>query len=376
MNIKYIVNVRIPTSRAQGYAIMKMCEEFMLHGSNIELIIPDRQNNEIEQDPFVFYGIQNRFPIKKFFTFDLLGDHVRFGWLFYWLDLLSFFLSIIVHSPIKKGDIVYTRDFTIASLFCLKHPVFLELHDIPKKTPIFTYAIKHARCLFVLNEHIKAELVELGVSPEHIYIAASGVNISEFAITVSQEESRKSLGLPQDKKIIMYTGHLYPWKGVDTVIDAVKEMKGVIFICIGGVDPELSQYKEKYGAYNHMQFLPFIPRKNIPLYLRSADVLVAPYSDKEEISAKYTSPLKLFEYMASMRPILISNLPSIRQVLDDTMCVFAQPGNKDSFRAGLEKILYDEVFAQSIAQKAFEKVGVYTWDKRAERIVSIITKYI
>ena len=51
MKIKYITNVRIPTTRAQGYAIMKMCEEFSLAGIDIELIVPNRRSNEETSDP-------------------------------------------------------------------------------------------------------------------------------------------------------------------------------------------------------------------------------------------------------------------------------------------------------------------------------------
>ena len=66
MQIKYITNVRVPTSRAHGFAIMKMCEKFAEAGAQVELVVPDKQNNEKEKDPFVYYGLKKNFEIIYF----------------------------------------------------------------------------------------------------------------------------------------------------------------------------------------------------------------------------------------------------------------------------------------------------------------------
>jgi len=65
MKIYYLANARIPTEKAHGFQIMKMCEGFANQGVNVELIIPQRYNY-IKDDPFKFYGIRNNFKIKKY----------------------------------------------------------------------------------------------------------------------------------------------------------------------------------------------------------------------------------------------------------------------------------------------------------------------
>ena len=111
----------------------------------------------------------------------------------------------------------------------------------------------------------------------------------------------------------------------------------------------------------------------MPLYLKSANILVIPNSASSKISSEYTSPLKLFEYMASGCPIVASNLPSLREVLDEKNCVFAKPDNPESFKEAIEKVLNDIEFSSSIAKKALEDVSSYSWEDRAKNILKIIS---
>ena len=69
----------MPTPRAQGYAIMKMCSEFSQSLAKVDLFIPGRNNTDSKKDPFDFYKIEKNFEIKKIPSFDLLGKTFRFG---------------------------------------------------------------------------------------------------------------------------------------------------------------------------------------------------------------------------------------------------------------------------------------------------------
>ena len=187
MIIKYITNVRIPTTRAQGYAIMKMCEEFSLAGAGIELIVPNRRSNEQTSDPFEYYGIKNKFSIKKLKSFDLLGPFEAFGKIFYWIDMLSFLFSVRINT--KKFDgVYYTRDYLVALILPRKSSIYLELHDMPSSKFIFTKAINNVSKFVVLNKYIKDELISMGIKEDVILVSQSGVDISEYDIKVSKEK--------------------------------------------------------------------------------------------------------------------------------------------------------------------------------------------
>ena len=108
------------------------------------------------------------------------------------------------------------------------------------------------------------------------------------------------------------------------------------------------------------------------MFLKTADVLVLPNSAKEAISALYTSPLKLFEYMASRKPIVASNLPSIREVLNEKNSILVRPDDAWALVGGIKKALEDIVLSGRISQAAFENAREYTWEKRAAKIIRFI----
>ncbi|MBI2053858.1 MAG: glycosyltransferase family 4 protein, partial [Candidatus Staskawiczbacteria bacterium] len=164
----------------------------------------------------------------------------------------------------------------------------------------------------------------------------------------------------------------FKWKGVDTLTETLGYLGDFLFLFIGG-----AERKQTANAL----FLGHKAHKEIPLYLKAADVLVLPNpatlssgAGKKEvkISKYYTSPLKLFEYMASQRPIVASDLPSIREILDEKSAVFFEPGDSEKLGQGIKKIINDENLAKSISVKALEKVREYTWEKRAKKILAFI----
>ncbi len=376
INIKYIVNARIPTDRAYGYAIMKMCAEFSKAGAKLELIVPNKGYDKTKKTPFDFYGIEKLFPIKRISSFDLLAKSMKFGKLFYWLDMLSFLLHLKFSVDLGERDIVYSRDFLVALIFSIDKFICLELHDIPTKNFLFKKAVKRAKLIFVINNALKKSLIEYGVSANKIYVFPSGVDFNDFQIKETKKEAIEKLNLPQDKPLVVYTGQLYGWKGADTLALAAKNMSGANFVFVGGVEPEITIFKNKYSHTSNIIIKGSAPRKEMPVYTRASDVLVLPNSGKSKISISYTSPLKLFEYMASAKPIVASDLPSIREIVDEGDVVFFKPDDADSLALSLKKVLHDPVLANSMAQRTFQKSKNYSWLERASQILYIISKNV
>ena len=108
----------------------------------------------------------------------------------------------------------------------------------------------------------------------------------------------------------------------------------------------------------------------MPQYLAAADVLVLPTSAREPIGARFTSPLKLFEYMAAGRPIVASDVPSSREVLTEETAIFVRPDSVSSLAEGISRALRDQAFSSNISNNARELVKQYTWSRRAEIILA------
>lgn len=374
MKINYITDIRLPTVRASGYAIMKMCEKFSENGVTVDLVVPARKNNEDVENPFNFYKIKKNFSIRKVFSIDLLGRTIKFGEIFYWVDFFVFLFFIKLTNRIDKDDIIYTRDYLIPIVFSKKYFICLELHNIPSNKFLFNLVTKNIKLFVVLNKYIKDELIKSGISENKIIIASSGVDIKEFDIDVNKEEARKKLNLPILKKIVVYTGHLYSWKGVDTLVQTARNLPDIIFVFVGGVEPEITEFENKYNDLKNIIIIPFMSRSIIPLYLKSADILVLPNSKKENISKYYTSPLKLFEYMASAKPIIASSLPSIREILDESNSVLVESDSVEALTQSIDNLISNNDLQESISKKAKQDVVKYDWYNRAKIIVEEIIK--
>lgn len=175
----------------------------------------------------------------------------------------------------------------------------------------------------------------------------------------------------------MYIGHLYKWKGIDIIVRAAEILsakKDIIFILVGGVDEDIKEYKKiiENKKLINILLLGHKHKGEIPKFLKSADVLLLPNIPISQEAIKYTSPIKMFEYMASKKPIITSDLPSIREVLNKSNCVFFRPGDSKDMVKKIERLLKDSTLVEKISNQAYNDVKKYTWHNRMKRVVKFI----
>lgn len=370
MKILYTTNVRIPTQKAHGIQVMQMCRSFARANASVELMVP-RRINTLQENPFRYYGIEKTFKITKIATLDTIILDRWLGPAAYWIQLLTFYVATATCLLFgSRKRVVYTRDSVGVLLRLLGYRVFCEVHDIPARSNMFLRLLSYASGIITITQGLKDDLVERGVAKERVSVAPDGVDLDRFDIAESKTEARELLGLPQDKKIVLYTGHLYHWKGVDVLVRAAVKLKNVQVILLGGSAEEQEDLRMRVGMVSeHVSFIGAVPHNRVPMWLAAADVLVLPNSGKTQISRSYTSPLKMFEYMASKRPIVASSLPSIREVLNDGNAHLVEPDNPEALHEGLEKALHG---AEGIAQRAYDDVKKYLWENRTRNILKSI----
>ncbi|MGH9411604.1 MAG: glycosyltransferase family 4 protein, partial [Vicinamibacterales bacterium] len=172
---------------------------------------------------------------------------------------------------------------------------------------------------------------------------------------------------------IGYAGHLYPWKGVEMIIEAALALPDARALIVGGHDREpdlerLKVYARDLDCADGVEFTGAVPPADVARHLARADALVLP-NRRSAISDRFTSPLKLFEYMTAGRPIVASDLPSIREVLThERNALLAEAGNPHAFVAAITRLKDDRALGARLAAQARADVVDYTWAKRAERL--------
>lgn len=366
MKIIYITNARIPTEKAHGYQICKMCEEFSNIGADVELVIPTRKNY-IRKDVFDYYSLKHNFKVRYVKSPDFLFFDKFFKKAIYLNNL--FFLIKSLFLKFQKNDLIYTRSPEIAWLFSLrKHNVFFEAHNWPcSKSWIYKKMLKNVKLLVCNSNGTADHHIKNGLN--NVMVCHNGVDLEKFSINFDKSYCKKKIGFSDDDTLVMYVGHLYDWKGADILAksaDFIEEKIKIVFV--GGSDVDIYEYKKKYNKKNII-FVGKKKHEEIPCYLRAADILVLPNIPISEESVKFTSPIKMFEYMSSGTPIIASNLPSIKEILNKDNSILFNPGNERELSEKIIFCLKNKDIVNKISQKALSDVQNYSWLDRAKKII-------
>lgn len=369
----YIANLRLPTEKAYGIQIAKMCEAFAILGLKVQLLVPKRKN-PIGKNIYDYYGIKNNFSIKRVLSFDfyLPGrlDKIAVVIKSYWSAIALFFNAVL-----NDYDFIYSRDeLPLYFLSFFKKNLIFEAHNFSKNRKIFYNRFRKSNIkTVVISEGLKKEFIKCGFSPSNILVAFDGVDLEKFNSNISKDEARVQTSLPADKKIIMYSGQLYSWKGVDLLVEAAQELgDNFLVVVVGGAEHDIIRLKTA-DKLKRVRFEGFKEHRNISTYLRAADILVLPNKKGNDISEFYTSPLKLFEYMTSGKPIIASDLPSLREVLNDSNAFFFKPNDWRALKNVIDLVYNSGEEAMVKAQQALADVVEYTWDRRAKDIIEFVS---
>jgi glycosyltransferase involved in cell wall biosynthesis len=219
---------------------------------------------------------------------------------------------------------------------------------------------------------------------ERLSIVPDGVRLhdrdSGLAARGSRSDDRDS-GLGSAEPIVAYAGHLYAWKGVDVLLGALALVPNARGLIVGGhaAEPDLpraSALAERLGIGQRVTFTGMVAPGRVHALLRSATILVLP-NPASAISNRFTSPLKLFEYMAAGRAIVASDLPSIREVLrNDIEALLVPPGDGVALAAAIRRLIAEPGTAERLGRAAADAAPAYSWGRRAERLEALFTDVI
>jgi len=244
------------------------------------------------------------------------------------------------------------------------------------------YISRNSDYLISTSERLKRLLSSVcGIEPNKILVAYGGVNTSPFIekSKINKVEHRKKLKLPADSFLVGYVGGFRSVgmeKGLNTMIKALPYLDEKIhMIFVGGSKQHIDEYRElaKEGSIAHRCiFVEKQPFEKVVEYELAVDILVIPYPDKHHFR-NYGFPMKVWEYMASGRPIVYSDLEIIGEILEKRGVPF-QPDDVHSLANAVSFIFQDIEPAERIAKENSRDVQLYTWKARAENIIKFIRR--
>lgn len=315
------------------------------------------------------------------------------------LGLISYQISLFFHLYYYckkiKVDAFYVRqsDFSFMPLIVSKYfriPYFVEVNGLItdemkmfKKTKLsiaFTklsekLGYKHANKIIAVAQGIKDGIIELySVPDEKIVVIENGANIELFK-PMDQEQAKKELNLDKDINYVCFVGNLAPWQGVEYLIQAAPSIlvscTNIRFLIVGNgpMKNEWIQYAQKLGVYDKFIFTGSVPYEQVPLYINSGLVCIAPFK-KDRIA----SPMKIYEYLACNKPVVASNIPGISDLLNNSGGGIAvTPENPEELADAVIKILKDKKFRENMTEKGRKYILKYhTWENVAKRVFEIL----
>lgn len=190
----------------------------------------------------------------------------------------------------------------------------------------------------------------------------------------------KPLAFRQPLRDIFFVGNYYYFSGLDVAIQALVRLPEARLTIVGGGgagDPDFERIRALVLALNleeRVVFYGFVPPHQLPQLYAQADILVMPHTSA--IRAKYfVSPLKLFQYMSANRPIVASDLPTVREILQDgTTALLVPPEDPAALASALEDVMHDTALASKIAANAYQESHKYSMEKRAEKMINFFTR--
>jgi glycosyltransferase involved in cell wall biosynthesis len=400
VRILYLADIRFPLERANGIQTIETCHVLAARGHQVSLIVrPDTHSPA--RDPLTYYGLPP-VPTLRIERAPVSGPDLarRIG-----------YLAFAVGRALGAGrtDVIMTRDLGVASLLLrlppgLRAPLVYESHGYapevaaalpdlvatasrPSPGKLRRLAKREARVWHGADGYVTItaalgdDLRGRHGDRERFAVIPDGVRVTRKArfdaVHRSFRESRTGSYAP----LVAYAGHLYPWKGVDVLVEALARVPSARGLIIGGhaEEPDLARLRalaDRLGVSARVEFAGVVDPPRVPEFLQRADILALP-NPPSAISTRFTSPLKLFEYMAAGRAIVASDLPSIREVLHhDVDALLVAPGDAAAFAGAIERLVAHPGLAARIARAAFDAAPTYSWERRAERLERMFNEVI
>jgi len=367
VKIAAIAPSQIPSRTANSIQVMKTCNALVQIGHEVCLWVPGK--GSIEWSSLASqYGLSAKFRVRWIPVLRLLHKY-------------DFSIQALSQAKRWGADAVYTWLPQVA-VFAMKRgtPALLEMHDLP--TGMFGpgYFNKFARQngkkrLLVITDALRRKLETFSgihFSAQEVALTPNGVEFERFSSQPDAPKARKQLGLPGQLTGV-FSGHFYPGRGTPLLLELAHRFPKIHFLWVGGRDKDVATWRDRIAEerLKNVTLTGFIPNKELPLYLAAGDFLLMPYErcitgSSGGNSAEICSPMKMFEYMASGRVILSSDLPVIREVLNQENAVFCIPEDIQSWSSTMESLVKDPELRSRLAKQAQADVRKYTWEQRAK----------
>jgi glycosyltransferase involved in cell wall biosynthesis len=306
---------------------------------------------------------------------------------------LSFYLKFIWHiklalfssrASIFFAEDIYTLPFAVIVGKLKRVKIFYDSRELfgylagLKERKFVQYFWKTIEKLFI--KHVD-HIITTGNMDSDVLKEMYGVtntvilrNLPRFYKPAQQTDLRNQLGISKDKKILLYQGVILKGRGIEKVFDILPDKSEFVFVLVGGGEFE-DYYKNlavKQAVSDKVFFIGKFSQEDLPKLTPSADVGIALIENISK-SYYYALPNKLFECIMAEVPVVVSNLPQMKEIVDKYNVGFAvDPDNKYELITALENLTSDEIQYKQFKQNCKIASEELNWENEVGNLLELL----
>ncbi len=380
MYLVYLSTKTFPASTADHVYVKKMAEAFSraLPGNFLLTINYDFSNKELGK-------------INKVLRLNLgIGEckKRRRRAMSFLLKFPSIYKSIKKGLTTKEKIVFISNDKYIISILAVYKLIYKKIiicsdwHILKSESKIHAFAARHSNSIIAVTYYLASSLVsKFDVDRKKIIVSHGAIDLSTFDTKISKDEARDKANLPKEKIILGYFGRFKTMKmekGIAAILEAMKDLPdNFLFYAAGGHQEDLDFYTsmaKEFGVEKKVLFKGESSQEELALYQKACDMLLMPFPKNDHYSY-YMSPMKMFEYMTSERPIITSDLPSVREILNESNALFVKPDDIADLKEKILMLSKNNELQKMLAKKAKNEVINFTWDKKVGEIISFLKPF-
>jgi glycosyltransferase involved in cell wall biosynthesis len=371
MRITYLFDRPLPATETDSEQAVQTIAALARQGARVRLVLPTRTGKPPDADAIrAYYCVQGDFEVEGVAQATLALAEPRKIW-----------HALFARARARGADVLYTRNFpTLFAAALADQPYAYETYrpwfdQFRPLAPAFRAALSrpHALGAILHSAYARGRYEAIGVAPERLAVVHNGYDPALMKRAPARADARRELGLPEDRPIVAYTGHVNATKGIETIVRMAEQTPRALFLLVGH-DGKGGLIERLARRVANVQLVAWQPFHRVATYLKAADVLLLPPSDRGlALIGNTVLPMKLFLYLAAERPILAPKTPDLVELLrDGENARLVAPGDVAGAVRALSALLDDAALARMLARGAAETARDLTWDARAAKILRFL----
>jgi len=374
MRLLYVFPEPLPLPRARGIQVAHTVAALARADISVHLAyVPSADN----ADPLAAYGVERPeavalVPLSRglpapFSRLPLRSNRLFFRRLSDWMEQESGHghrPALIMARHLKIAHALLDR-FPDIPLLYEAHEVFAEVAPPAKRESLARIeesVLRRAQALVAITHGVAADLKKRYRLDREIHVLPDAVSWPAQIPEKPWHEAGRH---------IIYAGSFFPWKGVQDLVAAAEGLPGCRITLIGGSPERIREYQRLVPAHGaEVVFAGHVPHPQSLQALGLACIAVLP--NRAEPNSLWSSPLKLFEYMAAGCAVVAADLPSVREALAHDEAIWVPPGNPRALAEGIRQLADNPGKARQLGERVRERARAFTWEARAARLAAIM----